>query len=84
MDIRHPDDDQIKNVSTRSSQTSSVPTNCYVKVHMFSNAQNLLIRDTAIHNAGRDITIINNYTYAEPELVSARFPCGCVSNLGMT
>ncbi|KIM35423.1 hypothetical protein M413DRAFT_14578 [Hebeloma cylindrosporum] len=33
-------------------------------VHMFSNAQNLSIRDTAIHNVGRDLMIINNnYTY---------------------
>jgi len=39
---------------------------------MFSNAQNLSIRDTVIHNAGRDITIINNYTYTEPEPVRAR------------
>jgi hypothetical protein len=41
---------------------------------MFSNAQNLLIRDTAIHNAGRDIIIINHYTYAEPKPVCSRFP----------
>jgi len=40
---------------------------------MFSNAQNLSRRDTAIRNAGRDITMINIYT--EPELVRARFPC---------
>jgi hypothetical protein len=51
-----------------------VLTDCYVKVHMFSNAQNISIRDTAIHNAGRDITIIN-YTYNEPELVRGRFLC---------
>ena len=29
---------------------------------MFSNAQNLLIQNTAINNAGRDIIIINNQT----------------------
>ena len=40
---------------------------------MFPNAQDVLIRDTAIHNAGRDITIINNYIYAEPEPVRARY-----------
>jgi len=42
---------------------------------MFSNAQDILIRDTAIHNAGRDIMIINNYIYAEPDPVRARFLC---------
>jgi len=42
---------------------------------MFPNAQDVLIRDTAIHNAGRDITIINNYIYAEPEPVRAHFLC---------
>ena len=41
---------------------------------MFTNAQNLLIWDTAIHNSGRDMTIINNYIYTEPQLVRARFP----------
>jgi hypothetical protein len=41
---------------------------------MFSNAQNLSIRDTVIYNAGRDITIIHNYTSAEPEPVRTRFP----------
>jgi hypothetical protein len=40
---------------------------------MLSNAQNLSIRDTAIHNAGRDITIINNYIYTEPVPVRTRF-----------
>jgi hypothetical protein len=40
---------------------------------MFSNAQNISIRDTAIHNSGRDI-IINNYIYTEPQPVRARFP----------
>ena len=40
---------------------------------MFSNAQNLSIRDTAIHHAGRDIMIVNNYIYTEPEPVRARF-----------
>jgi hypothetical protein len=49
-------------------------TECYVKLHMFSNAQNLSIRDTAIHNSGRDMTIINNYIYTEPQPVRARFP----------
>jgi hypothetical protein len=42
---------------------------------MFSNAQNISIRDTAIHSAGRDITIINNYIYTEPEPVRTHFPC---------
>jgi hypothetical protein len=42
-------------------------------MHMFSNAQDILIWDTAIHSAGRDIMIINNYIYAEPEPVGARF-----------
>jgi hypothetical protein len=50
---------------------------------MFSNAQNLSIRDTAIHSAGGDITIINNYTYNEPEPVCAPFPCvTCSDDLG--
>ena len=42
---------------------------------MFRDAQDTLIRDTAIYSAGRDITIINNYIYAEPEPVRARFLC---------
>jgi len=40
---------------------------------MFSDAQNLSIRDTAIHNAGGDM-IINNYIYSKPKPVCARFP----------
>jgi len=40
---------------------------------MFTNAQNLSIRDAAIHNAGRDM-IINNYIYPKPEPVRTRFP----------
>jgi hypothetical protein len=40
---------------------------------MFSDAQNTSIRDTAIHNAGRDM-IINNYIYPKPEPVCAAFP----------
>jgi hypothetical protein len=43
-----------------------------MKVYMFSDAKNLSIRDTAIHNAGRDM-IINNYIYPKPEAVCARF-----------
>ena len=39
---------------------------------MFSNAQNISMQDTAIHNSGRDITIINNYIYTEPQPVRAR------------
>jgi len=42
---------------------------------MFSNAQDILIRDTAIHNAGRDIMIINNYICAQLEPVRPRFLC---------
>lgn len=69
------DDVQIRNCKhSLSSPVSSVPTNYYVKVHMFSNAQDILIRNTAIHSAGRDIIIINNYIYAETEPVCARFP----------
>ena len=50
---------------------------------MFSNAQNLLMQDMAIHNAGRDITIINHYMYAEPESVRAHFPyVMCSDDLG--
>ena len=37
---------------------------------MFSDAQDLSIRDTAIHNAGRDM-IIHNYMYPKPEPVCA-------------
>ena len=47
---------------------------------MFSNAQNIMIRDTAIHNAGRDMTIINHYTHNEPDPVCTRFP-GVTDNL---
>ena len=45
-----------------------------MKVHMFTNAQNLSIQDTAIHAVGRDMTIINKYyMYYEPEPVLGRF-----------
>lgn len=46
---------------------------------MFSNARNLSIRDTAIHNAGRDIII--NYIYTEPQPVRFAF---CLLHLWMT
>ena len=46
-----------------------------MKAHMFTNAQNLLIQDPAIHTAGRDITIINYCTCHEPELVLAHSSC---------
>ena len=39
---------------------------------MFNNAQNLAIRDTVIHNAGRDMTII--HIHNEPRPVRAPFP----------
>jgi hypothetical protein len=40
---------------------------------MSPDAQNILIQDTALHNAGHDIMIINNYTYLEPEPVLPQF-----------
>ena len=75
MNTQRADDNKMRNVSILAHTLQfSVATDYYVKVHMFSNAQNLSIRDTAIHNAGRDITIINNYIYTEPEPVCAHFP----------
>ena len=58
--------------SATSDRRSSSLTNG-VEVHLFSNAQNLSIRDTAIHNTGRDM-IINNYIYPKHEPVCACFP----------
>ena len=69
------DDDQRRSVSIPILEkccTHSPPTDRYLKVHMFSNAQNISMQDTAIHNSGRDITIINNYIYTEPQPVRAR------------
>ncbi|KIM34848.1 hypothetical protein M413DRAFT_391163 [Hebeloma cylindrosporum] len=40
--------------------------------HMFSNSQNIKIRDTTINNIGRDITIINNYIYHQPDPFPSR------------
>ena len=40
---------------------------------MLANAQNVSIRGTAIHNAGRDMIIVN-HIYVEPETVRARSP----------
>jgi len=42
---------------------------------MFSNADKISIRDAAINNVGGDLTIINNYAYPGPELVSTRYFC---------
>jgi hypothetical protein len=57
---------------SRSSLVFSAPTDCLVKVHMFSKAQNLTVRDTVFHTAARDITIINHYTCHPLEPVRAR------------
>jgi hypothetical protein len=78
-DIRDSDDDdQPRSVSTLERFRLSSTADCYLKVHVFPNAQNLLIQDTAINSAGRDITIIHNnvtYAYHDPEPVLALFMC---------
>ena len=60
------DSDEPRNV--RAPERLS-PADRYLKVNIFSNAQNIFIQDTAIKRAGQDTTIIHNnvaYAYQDP------------------
>lgn len=76
VDIEDYDYNHQNNVSPCLSLVFIIVAESCLKVHMFSNAQNISIRDIDINNVAGNMTIIHiHITYHEPEWVFALSSC---------